>query len=75
MGLIQLLLQLYIYIIIADVIMSYVPNARRQKWGEVLHKIADAPQKPIREALPQNMPLDPTPMIIIVLIQMLMYLL
>ena len=55
--------------------VSYVPDMKRQKWAQVLHKIADAPQKPIREMLPQNMPLDPTPMIIIILVQMLMYLL
>ena len=72
---IHALLQLYIYILIADVIMSYIPNVRGQKWAEILHKIADAPQKPIREMLPANMPLDPTPMIVIILIQMLMYLL
>lgn len=69
------LLQLYIYILIADVLMSYFPQVRGQKWAEVLHKIADAPQKPIREMLPSNMPLDPTPMIVIILIQMLMYIL
>lgn len=71
----RMLLQLYVYVIIADVIMSYFPEARRQKWAQTLHKLANAPQKPIREMLPENMPLDPTPMIVILLIQMLMYLL
>lgn len=70
---IDAILQIFIYIIIIDVLMSWVPQARSQKWAQMLHKIADAPQKPIREMLPQNMPLDPTPMIIIILIQMLMY--
>jgi len=69
------LLQLYIYVIIADAIMSYIPQARGQKWAEILHKVADAPQKPIREMLPKGMPMDPTPMIIIILIQILMHLL
>lgn len=72
---IKSLLQFFIYIVLADVIMSYVPQMREQKWAQVLHKIADAPQKPIREMLPENLPLDPTPMIVIILIQMLMYLL
>ncbi len=70
---IHTLLQLFIYLIIADVIMSYFPDLRRQSWAETLHKIADAPQKPIREMLPAGMPLDPTPMIVIILIQILMY--
>ena len=67
------ILQIIIYIIIIDVLMSWVPQVRSQKWAQMLHKIADAPQKPIREMMPQNMPLDPTPMILIILIQMLMY--
>jgi YggT family protein len=69
------LLQLFIYILIIDVIMSYFPQFRGQKWAQILHKIADAPQKPIREMLPQGMPFDPSPMIVIILIQMLMYIL
>ncbi len=55
--------------------MSYFPDMRRQQWAQVLHKIADAPQKPIREMLPQGLPLDPTPMILIIVIQILMQIL
>ncbi len=69
------LLQLFIYLLIADVILSYFPDIRRQKWAETLHKIADAPQRPIREMLPKDIPLDPSPMIVIILIQILMYIL
>lgn len=72
---IHAILQIFIYIIIADVILSYFPQARGQQWAETLHKIADAPQKPIRDMLPQGMPLDPAPMIVIILIQILMYVL
>lgn len=72
---IHALLQLFIYILIFDVLLSWVPQLRSQKWAEMLHKIADAPQRPIREMLPKDLPLDPTPMILIMLIQMLMYIL
>lgn len=72
---IHALLQLFIYILIIDVLMSYVPQMRTQKWAQMIHKIADAPQKPIRDLLPKDLPLDPTPMILIILIQMLMYIL
>jgi len=68
-------LRLFVLIIFADVIMSYIPELKTNKWARLIHKIADAPQKPIREALPGNMPLDPTPMIVIFLINILMYLL
>lgn len=70
-----MILQLFIYLIILDIILSYIPEARKYSWAQKLHKIADAPQKPIREMLPQNIPLDPSPMIVIILIQLLMYIL
>jgi YggT family protein len=72
---IHALLQLLIYVIIVDVLLSYFPQFRSQKWAELVHKVADVPQKPIRELLPEGLPLDPAPMIVIILIQMLMYLL
>ncbi len=66
------LMQIFIYILIIDILMSYFPQIRHQKWAQMIHKIADVPQKPIREMLPKDMPLDPTPMILIILIQLLM---
>jgi YggT family protein len=70
---ISALLQIVIYIIIIDVLLSWVPQMRSQPWARTLHKIADIPQKPIRDLLPKDLPLDPAPMIVIILIQMLMY--
>lgn len=66
------LLQLYVLIIFADVIMSYFPDIRRQQWAYSLHKIADVAQKPIRELLPKGLPLDPSPMIVIIIINIIM---
>lgn len=67
------LLQLYIYIVIADIILSYVPNVREQKWAEWIHKAAAVSTKPIRELFPRDIPIDPAPMIVIILIQVIMY--
>lgn len=75
MILIYYILRLFIYVLIIDIILSYFPQLMAQKWAQTLHKIADAPQRPIREMLPKGLPLDPTPMILIILIQMLMYVL
>lgn len=72
---IHTILQLFIYLIIIDIVLSYIPQARAQSWAQTLHKIADAPQKPIRDLLPRDIPLDPSPMIVIILIQILMYIL
>lgn len=73
--LISEVLRLYVLIIIADVILSYFPDVRNQKWAQIIRKMADVSQKPIRDALPKNMPLDPTPMIVIFIINIIIYLL
>ena len=68
------ILQIFIYITIADVLLSWVPEVRKQPWAEKLHHFANIPQKPIRDLFPKDLPLDPAPMIIIILCQILMYL-
>lgn len=66
------LLQLYIYIIIIDVIMSYFPQMRNQVWAQKLHQIADISLRPVRDMMPGNLPFDISPMIVIIVIQILM---
>lgn len=70
---IHAILQIFIYIIIADVLLSWVPEVRAKEWAQTLHKIANAPQQPIRDLLPKDLPLDPAPMIVIIIIQILMH--
>lgn len=66
---IDAILHIFTLIIFFDVIMSYVPDLRKHEWARTLHQIADAPQKPIRELMPKDLPLDPSPMIVIFIIQ------
>lgn len=66
------LLQLYIYVIIIDVILSYFPQMRSQLWAQKIHQIADVSLRPIRDMMPANLPFDISPMIVIILIQILM---
>ncbi len=72
MVIIHGILQLYIYIIIIDVIMSYFPQVRSQVWAQKLHQVADVSLRPIREMMPANLPFDISPMIVIIVIQILM---
>ena len=75
MILIHYILQLYIYVIIADIILSYVPNLRGQQWAQMIHKAAEVTCKPVRDLFPGDIPMDPSPMIVIILIQVVMYIL
>jgi YggT family protein len=72
---IHAILQLYIYVILLDVILSWIPQARGQKWAQYVHQAAEVTCKPIRELFPRDIPMDPSPMIVIILIQLLMYIL
>jgi YggT family protein len=69
------LLQIFIYLIIIDIILSYFPQMMSQKWARELHRIMEIPQKPIRELFPRDLPIDPAPIILIILIEIIMYLL
>lgn len=67
-------LQILIYITMADVLLSWIPEVRNQSWAQKLHEFANIPQKPIRDLFPRDIPIDPAPIIIIILCQILMYL-
>jgi uncharacterized protein YggT (Ycf19 family) len=66
------LLQILIYLIIIDALLSYFPDVRNQDWFRPVHRFVNSLQKPIRDLLPGHMPFDPSPMILIIIIQILM---
>lgn len=69
---IDAVLQIFIYLTILDAILSYFPELRSQKWYQELHKVVEVPQKPIKKMLPPGIPLDPSPIIVIIVCQLLM---
>jgi YggT family protein len=69
---IRLLLKLYIFIIIADTILSYLPQLRYQKWAQWIRKAANYTLAPVRKVLPPDLPIDPSPLVVIVLITIFM---
>jgi YggT family protein len=74
MMVIRTLLQLYIYILIADAIFSYFPDLQRHNWRRQVKKIADFSCDPIRKNLPQHLPIDFSPIIVIFTIELLFFL-
>lgn len=67
------LIDIFILMVVIDAILSFVPNpeVRRHPVVIQLRKIVDIPQRPIRQLLPPNIPFDPSPIIIILLLRML----
>lgn len=67
------LIDIYILLIIVDAVISFVPNPDIQRHPVViqLRKITELPQRPIRQLLPPDMPFDPSPLVVVLLLRML----
>jgi uncharacterized protein YggT (Ycf19 family) len=74
MMVIRTLLQIYIYVLIADAILSYFPELLKHKWRRELKKAADFSCNPIRQRLPEHLPIDLSPILVIFVIELLFFL-
>lgn len=61
----------YTFIIIADVILSFLPQYRYENWAIIVKKLADFALDPVRRILPADVPFDFSPMIVIIILQLL----
>ncbi|MFP5491708.1 MAG: YggT family protein [Bacteriovoracia bacterium] len=69
----HVLIDIFVILVVIDAIVSFVPNPQVKRHPMViqLRKIVDVPQKPIRQLLPPNIPFDPSPIIVILLLRMI----
>ena len=69
----HVLIDIFVILVVIDAIVSFVPNPQVKRHPVViqLRKIVDVPQKPIRQLLPPNIPFDPSPIIVILLLRMI----
>lgn len=74
MNVIRTLLQIYIYALIFEAILSFFPEMEKHKWRRQLRKICDYTCNPIRKVLPPNLPFDFSPLLVILIINLLMFL-
>ena len=65
------LLYLYMLILIADAILSYLPQFRHHPVVQWIRKAADFTCKPVRQLLPPNLPFDISPLIVILALRLL----
>jgi len=68
---IRLLIDLYIFILIADVILSYLPQFRYKNWAVMIKKVADYTCAPVRKIMPPDLPFDFSPMVVIALLKLI----
>jgi YggT family protein len=73
MGIVRFILNLYIWVIIIDAILSYFPNYKVKKIPgyDYLRKAAELTLGPVRKLLSPDLPLDISPLIVILIISVL----
>ena len=69
---IRLLIYIYIGIIVVDALLSYFPQYRNHPWALLVKQAADVTLKPVRKLLPPDMPVDLSPVIVILALNILM---
>lgn len=74
MGLIRFIIYLYIWVIIGDVVLSYLPQFKNTKWARKIRDLADISCKPIRGLMPKDVPFDFSPLVVIMALQLLVVL-
>lgn len=77
MGLIRLIVDLYIFLIILDVIFSYIPQFKHHSWAVSIHSLVELSCAPVRKFMNSNfslnLPLDVSPLIVILLFKILVF--
>ena len=68
---IRTLLDLYALVLIADVIISFIPSVKFQPWARTINKASEYTCKPVRQILPKDLPIDPSPFVVILAINLL----
>ena len=59
------LIDLYIFVLIIDVVLSYFPGIRNASYVVLIRRISDLTCAPIRRFLPRDLPFDFSPFIVI----------
>lgn len=71
---IRALIQLYTFVLIIDVFLSFLPQVKNQPWAKAVRKAADVTCGPVRKIMPPDLPFDFSPLVIIMAFQLLRFL-
>jgi uncharacterized protein YggT (Ycf19 family) len=71
---IRTLLDVYIYVLIFDAIFSFFPDLMKHNWRRQHKRICDFTCNPIRKRLPMHLPFDFSPILVILLINLIIFL-
>jgi uncharacterized protein YggT (Ycf19 family) len=65
------LINAIILLVLVDAILSFIPDMRSNEYALKLKRLVDTILSPVRSILPQNLPIDISPLILIFLLRIL----
>lgn len=68
---IRFFINIYIWVIILDSLLSYFPQYKNQQWAKFVKQAADFTLKPVRKILPADLPMDVSPLVVIIILNLL----
>lgn len=69
---IRFIIKIYIFVLIADMVLSYFPQLRHNVVVQYIRKAADFTEAPVRKLLPNDLPFDFSPLVVILLLNLFM---
>ena len=71
---IRFLLNLYIFILMIDFVLSFMPQFKNHEYTKLVKKAADYSLNPVRKILPKDLPFDFSPLVVFLLIRLIIVL-
>lgn len=68
---IRIIIDLYILILFIDIVLSYLPDVRRQEWAQKVTQVANFTLDPVRKYMPKDLPFDFSPIVVIILLRVI----
>ena len=68
---IRFLINVYTWIVLADVILSYMPHYQNHQWAKSIMKVAGYSLNPVRKLMPPDLPFDFSPVVVLILLQLI----
>lgn len=70
---IRFIIHCYIYLLLLDAVLSYIPDLRSQPWAKKIHEMVEYTVRPVRKYIPDNdLPIDIAPLAIILVLVTIM---
>jgi len=68
---IRVLIDFYVFLLVLNAILSYIPSIQKYEWVLYFKKVSDYTCRPIQQYLPKDLPVDVSPLVVIVLLNLI----